>query len=83
MPNLHTYLHPGVKGMQIRHLPPLLRFYSLVCTNLHRICASKFEANPFFRLLISEQFTNAQRFHSCFGENPFFLAELCLFERRV
>ena len=26
MPNLHTYLHPRVKGMQNRHLPPLLRF---------------------------------------------------------
>ena len=25
MPNLHTYLHPRVKGMQNRHLPPLLR----------------------------------------------------------
>ena len=26
MPNLHTYLHTRVKGMQNRHLPPLLRF---------------------------------------------------------
>ena len=49
MPNLHTYLHPGVKGMQIRHLPPLLRFIP----QFEQICIvfalSKFEANPFFR----------------------------------
>ena len=24
MSNLHTYLHPGVKGMQIRHLPNVM-----------------------------------------------------------
>ena len=49
MPNLHTYLHPRVKGMQNRHLPPLLRFipqFAQICM-IFRL--SKFEANPFFR----------------------------------
>ena len=49
MSNLHTYLHPGVKGMQIRHLPPLLRFipqFAQICI-VFALCKS--EANPFFR----------------------------------
>ena len=55
MPNLHTYLHPRVKGMQNRHLAPLLRFI----TQFAKICIifalSKFEANPFFRPVTSVQ----------------------------
>ena len=49
MSNLHTYLYPGVKGMQIRHLPPLLRFirqFAQICI-VFALCKS--EANPFFR----------------------------------
>ena len=49
MPNLHTYLHPGVKGMQIRHLPPLLRFIPQFAQICIVFALSKFEANPFFR----------------------------------
>ena len=52
MPNLHTYLHPGVKGMQIRHLPPLLRFIPQFAQICIVFALSKFEANPFFRLVI-------------------------------
>ena len=49
MPNLHTYLHPGVKGMQIRQLPPLLRFIPQFAQICIVFALSKFEANPFFR----------------------------------
>ena len=49
MPNLHTYLHPRVKGMQNRHLPPLLRFIPQFAQICIVFALSKFEANPFFR----------------------------------
>ena len=49
MPNLHTYLHPRVKGMQNRHLPPLLRFIPQFAQICIIFALSKFEANPFFR----------------------------------
>ena len=49
MPNLHTYLHPGVKGMLNRHLPPLLRFIPQFAQICIIFVLSKFEANPFFR----------------------------------
>ena len=53
MPNLHTYLHPGVKGMQIRHLPPLLRFIPQFAQICIVFALSKFEANPFFRPVLA------------------------------
>ena len=46
MPNLHTYLHPGVKGMQIRHFAQSFRQFAQSCIVF---ALSKFEANPFFR----------------------------------
>ena len=49
MPNLHTYLHPRVKGMQNRLLPPLLRFIPQFAQMCIIFALSKFEANPFFR----------------------------------
>ena len=49
MPNLHSYLHPRVKGMQNRHLPPLLRFIPQFAQICIIFALSKFEANPFFR----------------------------------
>ena len=49
MPNLHTYLHPRVKGMQNRHLPPLIRFIPQFAQICIIFALSKFEANPFFR----------------------------------
>ena len=52
MPNLHTYLHPRVKGMQNRHLPPLLRFIPQFAQICIIFALSKFEANPFFRPVI-------------------------------
>ena len=48
MPNLHTYLHPCVKGMQIRHLPPLLRFIPQFAQICIVFALSQLEANPFF-----------------------------------
>ena len=39
-----TYLHPGVKGMQIRHLPPLLRFIPQFVQIFIVFALSKFEA---------------------------------------
>ena len=48
MPNLHTYLHPRVKGTQDRHLPPLLRFIPQFAQICIISALSKFEANPFF-----------------------------------
>ena len=47
--NLHTYLHPRVKGMQNRHLPPLLRFIPQFAQICIIFALSKFEANSFFR----------------------------------
>ena len=52
MPNLHTYLHPRVKGMQTRHLPSLLRFIPQFAQICIVFALSKFEANPFFRPVI-------------------------------
>ena len=49
MPILHTYLHPRVKGMQNRHLPPLLRFIPQFAQICIIFALSKFEANQFFR----------------------------------
>ena len=48
-------LHPGVKGMQIRHLPPLLRFIPQFAQICIIFVLSKFEANPFFRPVIYER----------------------------
>ena len=39
----------GVKGMQNRHLPPLLRFIPQFAQICIIFVLSKFEANPFFR----------------------------------
>ena len=50
---LKTYLHPCVKGMQIRHLPPLLRFIPQFAQICIVFALSKFEANPFFRPVFS------------------------------
>ena len=44
-------LHAGVNSMQIRHLPPLLRFISQFAQLCIVFALSKFEANPFFRPL--------------------------------
>ena len=41
--------HPGVKGMQIRHLPPLVRFIPQFAQICIVFALSEFEANPFFR----------------------------------
>ena len=49
MPNLHTYLHPHVKGMKNRHLPPLIRFIPQFAQICIIFALSEFEANPFFR----------------------------------
>ena len=48
MPNLHTYLHPGVKGMQNRHLPPLLRFIPQFAQICIIFALSKFVEDFFF-----------------------------------
>ena len=48
MPNLHTYLHPRVKGTQDRHLPPLLRFIPQFAQICSIFALSKFEENPVF-----------------------------------
>ena len=53
MPNLHTYLHPRVKGMQNRHLPHLLRFIPQFAQICIIFALSNFEANPFFRPVLS------------------------------
>ena len=47
---------PHVKGMQNRHLPPLLRFIPQVAQICIIFARSKFEANPFFRLVNREPY---------------------------
>ena len=41
--------HPRLKGIQNRHLPPLLRFIPQFAQICLIFALSKFEANPFFR----------------------------------
>ena len=53
--NLNTYLHPGVKGMQNRHLPPLLRFIPQFAQICIIFALSKFKANLFSRPVLTAE----------------------------
>ena len=64
MQNLLTYLHLGVKGMQNRHLPPLLRFIPQFAQICIIFALRKFEANPFFPPVVCGHF---MQIHSCIG----------------
>ena len=60
--------------MQIRHLPPLLRFIPQFAQICIVFALSKFEANPFFRpvsYLVHEQKTECKRMHQNAPEEKF------------
>ena len=58
------YLHPGVKGMQIRHLPPLLRFIPQFAQICIVFALSKFEAKTHDGVFDNDKFE--QKRHSLY-----------------
>ena len=61
MPILHIFYTGVLKGMQIRHLLPLLRFIPQFAQICIIFALSKFEANPFFRPVGNRAATNRAR----------------------
>ena len=48
MPNLHTYLHPGVNRYANSAFTTFAQIYSPVCINLHLICAEQIWSKSIF-----------------------------------